>query len=90
VLDTVWMEHWIIRKRAAATVIYEGMYSDTGYFGNEASMGHIYTLAALEVSRAKGKVKLKPKVKAKAPAKAKVKAKLKAKAPPKPKAKKRR
>ena len=54
ILDQIEMERWVIRKRAAATVVYEGIYSDTGYFGNEASIGHIYTLAALEVS-AKGK-----------------------------------
>ena len=50
VLDSVDADQWVIRKRAAAEVIYEGMYSETGYFGNEASIGHIYTLAALEVS----------------------------------------
>jgi hypothetical protein len=50
VLDTVNMDRWVIRKRAAATIVYEGMYSETGYFGNEASSGHIYTLAAIEVS----------------------------------------
>ena len=63
VLDMVDMEQWIIRKRAAATVIYEGIYSETGYFGNEASIGHIYTLGAIEVTPGK-----KP---AKAPAPAK-------------------
>ncbi len=51
VLDHVEMDRWVIRTRAHASVIYEGMYSETGYFGNEASMGHIYTLAALEVSK---------------------------------------
>lgn len=55
VLDTVQMDRWVIRKRAAATVVYEGMYSETGYFGNEASLGHIYTLAALEVTPGKAK-----------------------------------
>ncbi|MBA2538693.1 MAG: 2OG-Fe(II) oxygenase [Deltaproteobacteria bacterium] len=53
VLDMVAMDRWVIRTRAAASVIYEGMYSETGYFGNEASMGHIYTLAAIEVTTAK-------------------------------------
>jgi hypothetical protein len=52
VLDVVETSQWVIRKRAAATAIYEGMYSETGYFGNEASLGHIYTLAAIEVTRA--------------------------------------
>ena len=60
VLDAVEMDRWVIRKRAAATVIYEGMYSETGYFGNEASMGNIYSLAALEIA-----AKAKPKAKAK-------------------------
>lgn len=53
VLDYVAMDSWVIRKRAAASVIYEGMYSETGYFGNEASMGHIYSLAAIEVTKSK-------------------------------------
>lgn len=51
VLDHVEMDRWVIRKRAHASVIYEGMYSETGYFGNEASMGHIYSLAAIEVTK---------------------------------------
>lgn len=50
ILDMVQLERWVIRKRAAATAVYEGMYSETGYFGNEASIGHVYTLAAIEVS----------------------------------------
>lgn len=50
VLDAVQLDRWVVRQRAAATVIYEGMYSDTGYFGNEATMGHLYTLAAIEVA----------------------------------------
>lgn len=50
-LDTTELGHWIIRKRAAATAVYEGLYSETGYFGNEASFGHVYTLAAIEVIR---------------------------------------
>ena len=76
VLDMVDMEHWVIRKRAAATVIYEGIYSETGYFGNEASIGHLYTLAAIEVTPAKKaapKKKAPPKKKAAAKAKAKPK-----------------
>ncbi len=51
VLDYVDMDRWVIRERAHASVIYEGMYSESGYFGNEATFGHIYTLAALEVSK---------------------------------------
>jgi hypothetical protein len=45
------LANWVIRPRARATAIYEGMYSETGYFGNEASYGHIYALAAIEVTR---------------------------------------
>lgn len=76
VLDMVGREHVVVRERAAATVIYEGMYSETGYFGNEASMGNIYALAALEVAPGTAK---KPVAKAKPPVKAKAKAKAKAK-----------
>lgn len=75
VLDMMGMERVVVRKRAAATVLYEGLYSETGYFGNEASIGHIYTLAAIEVTP--GRAKAKPKTtkpKAKKPA-AKTKAK---------------
>lgn len=50
VLDTVWRERCLVRERAAASVIYEGLYSETGYFGNEASFGQIYALAALEIT----------------------------------------
>jgi 2OG-Fe(II) oxygenase superfamily len=63
VLDMVQMERWVIRKRAAATAVYEGMYSETGSFGNEASIGHVYTLAAIEVSSKKAKPKAKAKKK---------------------------
>jgi hypothetical protein len=65
VLDMVEIDRWVIRSRAAATVIYEGMYSDTGYFGNEASVGHIYSLAAIEVTPRKAKAKTKSQPKAK-------------------------
>jgi hypothetical protein len=66
ILDYQQIDRWVIRKRAAATAIYEGMYSETGYFGNEASMGNIYTLAAIEVTTAKGRKPAKPKPKPKA------------------------
>jgi hypothetical protein len=69
--DHVWMDNWIVRKRSAAMKIRECMYSETGYFGNEASDGLLYTLAAIEVTPSKGKPK-KPAKKApakKAPAK---------------------
>lgn len=72
ILDFVQMDRWVVRKRAAATVVYEGMYSETGYFGNEGSIGHIYTLAALEVTKG-GKAAPKPKPAAKAKAKPKAK-----------------
>ena len=98
VLDFVQRDRWVIRKRAMATAIYDGMYSETGYFGNEGSFGHIYTLAALEVTPGTGKPTAKaPKmieVPEKAPAKASAKAPTKntakkpaAKAAAKPKAK---
>ncbi len=80
VLDGVRREHWVIRKRAAATIVYEGMLSDTGYFGNEATFGYLYTLAALEVTSGKGKKKPAAKPRTKAKAKAKTPAKTKAKA----------
>lgn len=48
--DSLEIEAVIIRKRAAASAIYEGVYSETGYFGNEGSIGHLYTLAAIEIS----------------------------------------
>ena len=69
--DMVQLDRWVIRKRAAATVVYEGMYSETGYFGNEGSFGHIYTLAAVEVTPAKAKAKPKATAKKAKPAQTK-------------------
>jgi hypothetical protein len=57
-LDVAGSDHIVVRKRAAATAIYEGLYSETGYFGNEALVGRLYTLAAIEVSLRKAKPKL--------------------------------
>jgi hypothetical protein len=49
--DEIGMDHWIFRARAEATMIHEAsMFSDDGYFGNEAYEAFIYTLAALEIS----------------------------------------
>jgi len=42
-------EAWLVRERAHAKLVYEGMYSETGYFGNEGSDGHIYQCAVLVV-----------------------------------------
>jgi hypothetical protein len=50
ILDEVNLEQWVIRANAAATMIHEALFSDTGYFGNEAYEACIYTLAALEVT----------------------------------------
>lgn len=72
VKDFVWNQNLIVRKRAAGTPIYNGMYSETGYFGNEASDGLLYTFAALEVTKA---AKKPAKKKAAKPAKAAKKAK---------------
>jgi hypothetical protein len=38
-------------------MIHETLFSDTGYFGNEAYEAFLYTLAALEVSRGKPRPK---------------------------------
>ena len=48
--DIVDAEFWIFRERAAATLAYEGVYTETGYLGNEGGFGHIYSLAAIEVT----------------------------------------
>jgi hypothetical protein len=49
--DYVVMANWIVRTRTAGSLIFEGLYSETGYFGNEASIGLLYTFAAIEVSK---------------------------------------
>jgi hypothetical protein len=42
---------WVIRARAAATLIHACEFSDDGYFGNGGFNAHLYTLAALVVRR---------------------------------------
>ena len=55
ILDLVPMTQWVIRAHADATLIAETeMFSNDGYFGNEGFAAHIYSLAALEVTRGKG------------------------------------
>lgn len=51
ILDDIRLDSWVIRGNAAATMIHEALFSDSGDFGNEAYDAHLYTLAALEVSR---------------------------------------
>ncbi|HEY0252608.1 MAG TPA: hypothetical protein VGC41_13830 [Kofleriaceae bacterium] len=43
-------EAWIVRPAATATVVYSGLYSETGYFGNECDEGRIYKTVAIEVA----------------------------------------
>ncbi|MEP6860469.1 MAG: 2OG-Fe(II) oxygenase [Deltaproteobacteria bacterium] len=38
---------WLVRRAAGAKLLYEGLYSVTGYFGNEAGDGFLYAAAAL-------------------------------------------
>lgn len=53
-LDAIGLDQWLIRKHAAATLAQEhGMWSETGYFGNEGYDALLYTLAALEVTKGK-------------------------------------
>jgi hypothetical protein len=84
VQDWVQTQSCILRKTSAATKIYEGMYSETGYFGNEASDGLLYTLAALEVTKP---ATARKQTTTKARTKTKTTSKAKAKTTPKPKAK---
>ena len=51
ILDEVGRDRWVVRATAAATLLHEGYFSDSGYFGNEAYTALVYTLAALEVTR---------------------------------------
>jgi len=49
--DEINTDQWVFRSRAEATMIHAAsMFSDDGYFGNEAYEAFIYTLAALEIS----------------------------------------
>ena len=50
ILDEIDVGRWVIRENAEATMIRETLFSGTGYFGNEAYMAYLYTLAALEVA----------------------------------------
>ena len=43
-------EAWLVRDKAQAKLVYEGIYSETGYFGNEGSDGHIYQCAVIVVA----------------------------------------
>lgn len=55
ILDEVPIEQWVIRERAAATLLHESdCFSESGYFGNEAYGAYIYSLAALEVTHKRG------------------------------------
>jgi hypothetical protein len=38
---------WLVRRAAGARLVYSGLVSETGYFGNEAGDGHLYVAAAL-------------------------------------------
>jgi hypothetical protein len=52
-LDKHWIDYekhaWLVRTGAKAKQVYEGLYSVTGYFGNECDEGHIYQCGALVV-----------------------------------------
>lgn len=101
--DSLPMDQWLIRRTAGTTLVQDqGMWTETGYFGNEGYSALLYTLAALEVSPgkkpsakpAKSKTKparniTKPQATRSKPTKA-AKPKAAAKAKPKPKPKKKR
>jgi hypothetical protein len=73
-LDGIRLDRWVIRQTAGATYLREaGLFSDSGYFGNEGYEAHLYTLAALEVTKGKSKARAKAKAKPKPKAKAKKK-----------------
>ena len=84
-LDRHWIDQetnaWLVRRGAHAKLVYEGLYSMTGYFGNECDEGHIYQCAALVVTmqpfaKRMGRAsKTTPKPKAAKKPKAKAKAK---------------
>jgi hypothetical protein len=87
ILDALPLQQWVIRRAAAATLVHEAdMFSDDGYFGNEGYEAHIYTLAALEVRKAKAKAARAPAAAATKAAKPKA-TKKSATRPTKPKAK---
>jgi hypothetical protein len=49
VLGPIPEESWLVRKSARATIIYNGMFSGSGYFGNECGDAYVYAIAALEL-----------------------------------------
>jgi hypothetical protein len=58
ILDAIAMDRWVVRKNAAATLIHESEdFSEDGSYGNEGYEAHIYTLAAIEVTKPKAKAK---------------------------------
>jgi topoisomerase IA-like protein len=79
------MPQWIVRENAAAMLIQEqGMWAESGYFGNEGYDAMLYTVAAIEVDQAPAKKTPAKKTPAKktpakkTPAKAKAKPKRRA------------
>ena len=42
---------WVIRTKAAATLLHETAFDDYGFFGNGGFEAFLYTLAALEITR---------------------------------------
>ena len=95
-IDNAWIveeDAWVVRAHAHAKLVFEGLMSSTGYFGNECNDGFVYQCAALEVllllfdkvpAEAKpAPVKAKAKPKARPKANAKAKAKVRAKKPAK-------
>lgn len=46
----VWgRDEWLVRPKAEATLMWSGMYSENGYFGNEVGDGQIYKTVAIRV-----------------------------------------
>jgi hypothetical protein len=44
-------QQWVIRSKAAATLLHETAFDEYGFFGNGGFEAYLYTLAALEVSK---------------------------------------
>ena len=56
-LDSVRMDQCVFRKAAVATLAYENAsWAEPGNFGNEDYQAHLYTIAALEVTKTKPKL----------------------------------
>lgn len=49
-LPEVRPDRWVIRRKAATTVIHEAVFDEYGFFGNGGFDALLYTLAALEVT----------------------------------------